>query len=111
CPECLLSTAYCLSSQFQCIEGRDYPYQPNADPLAGSGRNPSPADYESWLTSPLWQIGSHVWYAGRRQNRLAQAAQRDRKSTRLNSSHVKISYAVFCLKKNIKKIFIYMYGQ
>src|SRR5690606_41923850 len=25
---------------------------------------------------------------------------RDRKSTRLNSSHVKISYAVFCLKKN-----------
>src|SRR6266511_829506 len=28
---------------------------------------------------------------------------RDRKSTRLNSSHVKISYAVFCLKKKKKK--------
>src|SRR5215813_14378850 len=27
------------------------------------------------------------------------AAFRDRKSTRLNSSHVRISYAVFCLKK------------
>src|SRR5690606_41627905 len=27
------------------------------------------------------------------------AHSRDRKSTRLNSSHVKISYAVFCLKK------------
>src|SRR5438874_5547286 len=27
------------------------------------------------------------------------AAHRDRKSTRLNSSHVEISYAVFCLKK------------
>src|SRR5438874_13706951 len=27
------------------------------------------------------------------------AAPRDRKSTRLNSSHVEISYAVFCLKK------------
>src|SRR5438067_6351388 len=27
------------------------------------------------------------------------AAMRDRKSTRLNSSHVSISYAVFCLKK------------
>src|SRR5690606_6810794 len=27
------------------------------------------------------------------------AVHRDRKSTRLNSSHVKISYAVFCLKK------------
>src|SRR5690554_7244836 len=29
---------------------------------------------------------------------------RDRKSTRLNSSHVRISYAVFCLKKKKKKI-------
>src|SRR5690606_42114103 len=28
---------------------------------------------------------------------------RDRKSRRLNSSHVKISYAVFCLKKKKKK--------
>src|SRR5690349_23041922 len=28
-----------------------------------------------------------------------QLEQRDRKSTRLNSSHVEISYAVFCLKK------------
>src|SRR5437868_9791390 len=27
----------------------------------------------------------------------------DRKSTRLNSSHVSISYAVFCLKKKIKR--------
>src|SRR5690606_39753973 len=27
----------------------------------------------------------------------------DRKSTRLNSSHVKISYAVFCLKKKIEE--------
>src|SRR5438067_3710588 len=27
--------------------------------------------------------------------------QQDRKSTRLNSSHVSISYAVFCLKKKI----------
>src|SRR3989442_10615041 len=31
----------------------------------------------------------------------------DRKSTRLNSSHVRISYAVFCLKKKkIKKVFL-----
>src|SRR5437667_3099183 len=28
---------------------------------------------------------------------------RDRKSTRLNSSHITISYAVFCLKKKKKK--------
>src|SRR6266511_5571047 len=33
---------------------------------------------------------------------------RDRKSTRLNSSHVKISYAVFCLKKKkIQHVLVY----
>src|SRR5688572_32423199 len=32
-----------------------------------------------------------------------QAAPADRKSTRLNSSHSQISYAVFCLKKKKKK--------
>src|SRR5690349_23149622 len=32
-------------------------------------------------------------------HRPAAAPGRDRKSTRLNSSHVEISYAVFCLKK------------
>src|SRR3712207_7398550 len=32
----------------------------------------------------------------------AYAEKRDRKSTRLNSSHANISYAVFCLKKKIK---------
>src|SRR5205814_7472650 len=40
--------------------------------------------------------------ARRRSTILAQALgrkQRDRKSTRLNSSHLGISYAVFCLKK------------
>src|SRR5690349_25152305 len=33
----------------------------------------------------------------------AAASEADRKSTRLNSSHVEISYAVFCLKKKKKK--------
>src|SRR3712207_7592373 len=35
--------------------------------------------------------------------RLREVPDRDRKSTRLNSSHANISYAVFCLKK--KKIY------
>src|SRR5690625_6808486 len=34
---------------------------------------------------------------------LAELIQEDRKSTRLNSSHVAISYAVFCLKKKKKR--------
>src|SRR2546430_1827941 len=37
----------------------------------------------------------------------AQAMEVDRKSTRLNSSHSQISYAVFCLKKKKKKIMTY----
>src|SRR5688572_31014375 len=35
-------------------------------------------------------------------------ADQDRKSTRLNSSHSQISYAVFCLKKKKKKNKIYI---
>src|SRR5690606_40424423 len=35
----------------------------------------------------------------RHQGNFQRLKQLDRKSTRLNSSHVKISYAVFCLKK------------
>src|SRR3712207_7613853 len=37
--------------------------------------------------------------AGRPRGHLGHAALVDRKSTRLNSSHANISYAVFCLKK------------
>src|SRR3989442_11323591 len=33
---------------------------------------------------------------------IAMRESKDRKSTRLNSSHVRISYAVFCLKKKKK---------
>src|SRR5204862_4770856 len=43
---------------------------------------------------------------GRRPSRLGQGrwtSSSDRKSTRLNSSHVEISYAVFCLKKKREK--------
>src|SRR6266511_5405285 len=40
---------------------------------------------------------------GRRGRDAVAGRPQDRKSTRLNSSHVKISYAVFCLKKKKKK--------
>src|SRR5258707_6026668 len=36
--------------------------------------------------------------------RARRCERRDRKSTRLNSSHANISYAVFCLKKKIEKL-------
>src|SRR5436309_4472826 len=65
---------------------------------------------------PIWnrivgemRIGDMALPAGDRDvdHRRAAPADLDRKSTRLNSSHVKISYAVFCLKKKINKKKIY----
>src|SRR5256885_9782639 len=38
-------------------------------------------------------------YVGYKQSGYAYSRSEDRKSTRLNSSHLVISYAVFCLKK------------
>src|SRR5207302_9238301 len=48
------------------------------------------------------QVGPRVFYLHLQCAELIVQRQ-DRKSTRLNSSHVKISYAVFCLKKKNKK--------
>src|SRR5256885_12635387 len=51
---------------------------------------------------PLWSLGyqqSHRTLSG--PDEVLHVA-RDRKSTRLNSSHLVISYAVFCLKKKNK---------
>src|SRR5437660_8039427 len=51
----------------------------------------------------LFDNGSVFGVRGRRSaTPLFCAPPRDRKSTRLNSSHVAISYAVFCLKKKKK---------
>src|SRR5690554_540276 len=55
---------------------------------------------------PEWEILRPKIEALPNMNKIARRLQRlllgDRKSTRLNSSHVRISYAVFCLKKKKK---------
>src|SRR6266498_505193 len=55
----------------------------------------------SLLERGVWagQARADIWAALTRQA----GGLRDRKSTRLNSCHVRISYAVFCLKKKKKK--------
>src|SRR5690242_21496166 len=56
-------------------------------------------DYERWVnrvTGWVRRRGTVVWGWKPEQRRLD---LEDRKSTRLNSSHMSISYAVFCLKK------------
>src|SRR3712207_7808680 len=55
------------------------------------------ADHLGELADSL--IGHFVDQARRAGASWSQIGQRDRKSTRLNSSHANISYAVFCLKK------------
>src|SRR2546426_1806049 len=52
---------------------------------------------------------AHVrWTAGRDDLGAAAPDDGDRKSTRLNSSHLVISYAVFCLKKKKKDCLMYV---
>src|SRR5256885_10657526 len=54
-------------------------------------------------TGPTWgrqlSVAVQFWWRPRLSPAVG-PAESDRKSTRLNSSHLVISYAVFCLKKN-----------
>src|SRR5436305_11135136 len=63
------------------------------DDCARHSRPPSPRACASHQTTHRAEFD----YNFRLQHNLR--ARKDRKSTRLNSSHVRISYAVFCLKK------------
>src|SRR3712207_6852071 len=62
----------------------------NGTDRAGSARR---TDVECDDRVPTGTLDGGCWYLP------AAGAGRDRKSTRLNSSHANISYAVFCLKK------------
>src|SRR5690606_39454293 len=55
------------------------------------------------LIGKAMQGALHVFSGAHEVAGADQDVQQDRKSTRLNSSHVKISYAVFCLKKKKKR--------
>src|SRR5688500_7204000 len=73
-----------------------------ASPRGRAGRS---CPGQAWVTSASSR-GSRPSASTRRQSKAASAVlptgspgQADRKSTRLNSSHLVISYAVFCLKK------------
>src|SRR3989442_2177012 len=59
-----------------------------------SGDAPERDNTESPFLLPLVRSDPPCTFVSRPHN-----VQGDRKSTRLNSSHVRISYAVFCLKK------------
>src|SRR2546427_8445141 len=61
----------------------------------------------AWIETDELALSTYVHRIaakGDAEGSLQPARDRDRKSTRLNSSHSQISYAVFCLKKKKKKI-------
>src|SRR2546430_9935074 len=65
--------------------------------LQGLARSPNGKHIAFAVTEPPKEAvegGTHIWTYS--------PVSRDRKSTRLNSSHSQISYAVFCLKKKNK---------
>src|SRR5688572_31675539 len=67
------------------------------------GRLEASLDCRHEIVRPLFEreVGVHHRQVERELHVAAQV--RDRKSTRLNSSHSQISYAVFCLKKKKKR--------
>src|SRR5690349_23426558 len=63
-------------------------------------RKQTMANAERFVTPELADYEAKILHADERRLALElEAFEKDRKSTRLNSSHVEISYAVFCLKK------------
>src|SRR3712207_7313327 len=76
------------------------------------GGEPGPAEHGAQASPrPRHRHGARVLLTpggSLRWRRTPTTRVRDRKSTRLNSSHANISYAVFCLKKKIHKNQTYM---
>src|SRR5207249_12317636 len=73
--------------------------------LPAAADNPCPPDDTNALGYPqqLANVRTTDLPTLRLQATTHESVTTDRKSTRLNSSHVSISYAVFCLKKKKKK--------
>src|SRR5438876_2071342 len=67
--------------------------------LSGQESRTKQNHFSLWNAVAIWKVESRYNVVGTVQTTL----YRDRKSTRLNSSHPSISYAVFCLKKKKKK--------
>src|SRR5690348_17430829 len=61
----------------------------------------APGSLDAW--DLVMRALSHYWRVTPEDNLAAPGSLADRKSTRLNSSHPSISYAVFCLKKKKQK--------
>src|SRR3712207_7041508 len=72
----------------------------DALPILSRTRNPTAADRGCAVAGAGLSLACFAW-GGERCSACRFNGVRDRKSTRLNSSHANISYAVFCLKKKM----------
>src|SRR3712207_8900923 len=86
------STLFPSTTLFRSRQGREAGQAPQGRAGVGPLRRQGPPGQEQGAPPALRRDG-------RRGRQVPQAGLRDRKSTRLNSSHANISYAVFCLKK------------
>src|SRR2546429_1877602 len=81
-------------------------YQVDESPrYASLGRWEHSASFSSWISGETWRPLPRREWSVRQDYQVLLGTNRhtiDRKSTRLNSSHGYISYAVFCLKKKKK---------
>src|SRR5699024_11764072 len=88
-----------------------------ADDIPAERNRPAQASSSSGAVLPIFWCYAVAWTRGRpglvlrlrshasieaRSRKGPAAVSTDRKSTRLNSSHVSISYAVFCLKQKMR---------
>src|SRR5699024_12824424 len=106
---CHYSSATCSWPLSRCFLFRDGPPTTATSPLSLHDALPisSLRNTSCWQLLPTvnrsWAGSSAPRESPRSHCRTSSRPPRDRKSTRLNSSHVSISYAVFCLKKKTNK--------
>src|SRR3712207_8960941 len=90
------STLFPYTTLFRSAPALDDPHVVEDDPVLAAGQHAA-QDVELELLA-------HRHRSHEADLRAVAAVAQDRKSTRLNSSHANISYAVFCLKKKNNKI-------
>src|SRR5690606_42116422 len=92
-----------------CVSSALFPYTTLFRSFCGHQKSSGFAELLAWQLgvqpSNLLDINFRLKDLSKPASRYSVHVTGDRKSTRLNSSHVQISYAVFCLKKKLK------YGQ
>src|SRR5260221_133846 len=97
---------FCLNGRANAESQYDWRFWGVADGMEESYTYSASLDAEGRIWLVHGAVGSLSILDGTAVKRIVSPgrnAERDRKSTRLNSSHTVISYAVFCLKKKKKK--------